>query len=303
MDQLSEQISQLRRYITDEIFRALGMPPNGVPRKVLGPLVWPPANAFAKLSANFDYRVENEGVRSAAAWLLKPFIRSLEVRGIDLVPAEGPLLIASNHPGTVDAASVVANLPREDLKIVASGIPFFREMPATWNCMVHSSLDTNDRMIVVRESIRHLRLGGALLIFPSGGIDPDPAVMKGADEVIDTWSPSIELLLRKVPEANLLISTVSGMISKRYINNPLTRLREKRRDRQRISEFLQVMHQMLLPNTLMLDSRVTFSPPVKYQEILERFETIGVLEGIKEQARAALAAHEEPNLAQPLPAL
>ncbi len=55
-------------------------------------------------------------------------------------------------------------------------------------------------MAAARSGIRHLQNGGALLLFGTGLIDPDPAVYPGAEKEIENWSPSIDLFLRHVPE-------------------------------------------------------------------------------------------------------
>ena len=48
------------------------------------------------------------------------------------------------------------------------------------------------------------RLGGAVLLYGFGHIDPDPAVYDDAPAIIEKWSPSIDLFLRMVPETKAI---------------------------------------------------------------------------------------------------
>jgi len=97
------------------------------------------------------------------------FVTDLRVWGQSNVPKEGPLLIISNHPGTYDSIAISAALPRNDLKIIAGGYPFLRQLPAASQHLIFVSSDIQERMTSLRNAIRHLQQGSSLLIFPSGG--------------------------------------------------------------------------------------------------------------------------------------
>ncbi len=43
-------------------------------------------------------------------------------------------------------------------------------------------------------------MADAVLIFPTGRIDPDPALSPEAVHDLGKWSPSIEIILRHVPQ-------------------------------------------------------------------------------------------------------
>jgi hypothetical protein len=45
----------------------------------------------------------------------------------------------------------------------------------------------------VRSMIRHLEFGGSVLIFLSGRVEPDPAILPSAHQALQNWSQSIEL--------------------------------------------------------------------------------------------------------------
>lgn len=94
-------VENLRRFITTEIFKALGLSAGWVQR-LFSPLFRAPTQRFAQLAAAFDDRVAQWGFCEAARWVLPNFARPVAASGTEHIPAEGPLLIASNHPGTCD---------------------------------------------------------------------------------------------------------------------------------------------------------------------------------------------------------
>ncbi len=173
-------INILRQKITDETIKALGLSPSDFVRKFISPIVFPATHQFAKLAAHFDHYVAKFGFSEAARWVLPRFVKDLTIIGADNVPEEGPLLVVSNHPGTVDVLAIAAGLSRDDIKIVSSAIPFIKHLPNTAQHLIFTTIDTHERMAVIRTIIRSLEEGRALLIFPSGGVDPDPAFMPEA---------------------------------------------------------------------------------------------------------------------------
>lgn len=267
MSELSAKVHRLRRHITDEVIKALGMTPSRWTRAVLGPLVYTPAHRFSQIAAEFDERIAAVGLIEAARWALGQFRTRVDVSYQGSVPKEGPLLITSNHPGTVDSLAIVASVERPDLRIVASAMPFVRSLPLTARHLIYATRDTHDRMGAVRSMIRHLREGGAILIFPSGRVDPDPAVLPGAEEALADWSPSTGLVLRTVPETRVLMGIVSGVLSSVHLRNPIARLRKGIRERQLLAEFVQVIRQMILGGGDMLTARLTLSPPLAIDEL------------------------------------
>ena len=74
--------------------------------------------------------------------------------------------------------------------------------------------DIPSRLQTVRSTIHHLNNDGAVLLFPSGNVEPDPAVSPGAEQSLSGWSPSIELFLRRVPETISVVAIASGILSK-----------------------------------------------------------------------------------------
>ena len=194
--------------------------------------------------------VIHQGFQNAAAWFISHFVDRVDVIGQESLPNNGPLIIASNHPGAYDSLVISASIPRNDLKIISSPIPFLQKFPFSNNLLLFSDRDAHTRMGVVRKGIRHLQKGGTLLVFARGRIEPDPAFMAGADDEIPHWSSSLGLFLRKVPQTRMSISMISGILVPEFIQHPLTALRKNRVDKQRISEFFQVISQLMNPEAL-----------------------------------------------------
>jgi len=142
-------------------------------------------------------------------------------------------------------------------------------------------------MLVVRQAIRHLREGGALLLFARGNIDPDPAFMQDADVELTAWSRSLEIFLRSVPQTQVVTSIVSHILHPAYMYHPVTWLRHRRRDRQRLAMMLQVIQQML-GKKLDLVPRVSFGEPVCSGAAASTETT---LETIVESASSLLRSH------------
>ena len=263
-------VNSLRETIVVEIFKAIGLPAQDWRSRLLEPLVWTPAQRFAELGARFDQYVAQFGLRDAAHWALPHFVKGIHVNHAEQIPGEGPLIIASNHPGTFDSLAITASIPRPDLKIIASALPFIRGLPATANHLIYTTLNPHERMTVIRSAIRHLAQGGALLIFPSGNIDPDPEIMPDeAEQALEGWSPSIEIMLRRVPQTRVVVTIIRGVLAPVCLRNPLTRLRKHLRDQQRIAEFIQVIQQMLHGQRYGLVPRITFGQPISLYELIQ----------------------------------
>ncbi len=254
-------VRELTRQIGHELWKALGLPPETRFRHLLRPLIEVPTRRFSQLAAAFDQITAEASFIDAVRWILPRFVTDLEVHGAERVPMHGPLLVASNHPGGADALAIAASLPRPDLKIVVSAIPFITSLPNAAKHLIYTTFDPHGRMQVVRQSIRHLRAGGALLIFPSGVVDPDPALLPGAFAALSQWSTSLGLMVRAVPQTQIVTAIVSGVLAPASLRNPLIRIRSDARERQKLAEFLQVIQQMLFPKRLAVATKVAFGNP------------------------------------------
>lgn len=261
-------VKTLTQEITIEILNAFNLPATDFWQKTIGPLFRKPARRFSEVFAQFDHDCANIAFSEAARRLMSTFVDSSRAIGAENVPKTGPLLVASNHPGIVDGLSIIANANRQDFKVIVGGMPFLQKLPVARNFTIytHRTNDTS-RANVVRSSIRHLREGGALLIFPSGQIDPDPAVLPGAKEALEKWSKSIAIMLRQVPETQFLPTITSGVLHEKFTRSPLTFLKKDGVGKRRIMEFVQVLRQLVFQEKLDLQPLVTFDQPFTLNDL------------------------------------
>jgi hypothetical protein len=285
------QIDQLQRTITDEAFKAAGLPADGWARWLFGPLLKPPTRRFARLASEFDHTVNRIGLSAAAGDFLSRFVEGVVVCGAENIPVDGPLLIASNHPGTLDGFVILSNLPRADVKLVISGVPFVRAFPSLEEHLIYTTGDPHERIGVVRSGIRCLRGGGALMLFPTGILDPDPAILSGAEEALGKWSRSLEIFLRSVPETKILVTIVSGVLAPECLRNPLTKMRRTFWQQQRIAEYIQVSQMVFSERKYDLSPKVSFAAPVTVEALRLEDGSEGITKAIIDMARGLLANH------------
>ena len=283
--------SELRKALLDEIVKAVGLPINAFWRRFVNIAFWLPINRFSKLGSYFDQMVYQHGFSKAVDISLKLLLEDIETLGEIKAPASGPLLVVSNHPGTYDALCLASKLPRDDIKIVSSNIPFLKQMKNVNDHFLFSSIDSYVRMLVIRNAIRHLEKGGAVIIFPSAHMDPEPSCMAGAMQALDEWSKSIEIFVRKVPQTVVQVAVVSRVLSPHYLSRPLTHLRKGRRERQRIAEFLQIIHQMVSRKKFKQIPLVSFAEPFTLEDISPENNIDCVLPHAIAQAKQLMTAH------------
>lgn len=176
-----------------------------------------------------------------------------EARTAHPVPAAGPLLIISNHPGLYDALTLFAAIGREDLRTLAARRPLLEALPSLRARLIAIDLGA-DGATAVRQAMRHLRAGGALLHFPAGRIEPDPRVTPEGTPHLATWQPGLEVLLAAAARtgARVMTAIVSGVVSRRALG--LARLLRPEPLTDPLAPFLQTS----LPGFADLDVRVRF---------------------------------------------
>lgn len=253
-----ERLERLTRVCIDDVISAFGLGKVRRGRAVIESLSRRPARRLARQILTYDRIVGESGLGTGGAWALGKLSRGVRIEGQDNVPREGPLLLASNHPGLADTVALFAAAPRDDLRVIAADRPFLDALPNTSYYLLTVADASSGRSGVVRAAARHLRGGGAVLTFPGGRIEPDPAVLPGAVEALHLWSSSADLFARLTPGLAVVPVVVSGVISPSALRIPLTRLRRHKRDR----EWLAATLQMLIPALRKVDASVQFGRPI-----------------------------------------
>jgi hypothetical protein len=241
-DAPSSHLDTLTEINTDDLLDAVGLVHWG--RSPLRRLFQRPARRFAQVAREFDAQVAARGLAQGSDWMLQRMAGGLDVRGAPQVPARGPLCVLANHPGMTDTVALIASLAsRPDLRVIALDRPFLRALPAVARQLIFvPEHDAAGRLAAVRASVRHLQQGGALLTFPAAGIEPDPAVHGAARALaaLDGWSGSFAVFARLVPQTVCLPALVSRVLDANAQRHPLTRLRRRREDREKLAAALQV---------------------------------------------------------------
>lgn len=248
-----------------ELAKAMALPQSHAAKAAIRALFGKAARKFSRLARDLDRVIGSGGLATGARWVLPHFAKSCEARGTEVIPPQGPLVIASNHPGSIDSVAISAHVERADYKIIIGNIPFFQNLPNLRERAFFAPPDENipGRMRVVRECLRHLQAGGALLIFPRGTIEADPAFMPDANAEFHLWSRSLEIFLRHVPATRLVITVASGVIAQKAFHHPLTWLRKAQPDKQRLAFMYQMVRQVMTDRECFgMTPRITFGEMV-----------------------------------------
>ena len=273
----SERVETLTRVCADDLLCAFGLGKVRRGRYPLELLSRVPARRLARQVVTYDSIVGESGLAAGGVWALERMARHVEVEGRENVPPEGPLLLVANHPGLADSVALFAATPRPDLRVVAAERPFLAALPNTSRYLIPVSEASPVRFGAVRAATRHMRGGGAILTFPGGRIEPDPAVLPGATGALERWSGSLDLFARLVPDLTVVPAVVSGVLSPSALRNPLTFVRRQQKDRQ----WLAATIQMLTPALRNVTTRVSFGLPFRAEDLPDKT----VREAVLQEAR------------------
>lgn len=290
MPEDSQSIKELSDSLIDEIVGSVGLPKTRFTHWLGWRLFRKITDQFAVIGATFESIVESNGLPKASEYCLSLFCRDLKVSGAANVPVSGPLLVVTNHPGAYDGLTVFSNLPRKDIKWISTEIPFFRLLPHLESHILFASReDSRNRMVVLRNAIQHLKNGGVLVYFAAGHRDPDPGVYHGALSSMDGWLDIYDMFFKYVPELRVQPVVISGVVSEHWARHWLPRVRHKQIDQQRLSEFGQVISQLLHPGKYFLSPSVSFGMPLSKEQLTS--ENKKTLQMVIDQAKELLRRH------------
>lgn len=251
----------------DDLVSSFGWQNQPVLAAILRKVFIGPAGKFARQMVEYDNLVGKMGLHEASRQFLQAhYIHDLRVHGRENIPANGPVLFLSNHPGMSDTVSLFAAIDRHDLRIIAMHRPFLASLVNITKQLSYISDDTSERMRAVRQIASHLRAGGAALTFPAGKIEPDPEVHDGALDSLNDWTDSSGVFLRFAPETKIVPVLVSSVIWERTTHHWLTRLKRTREEREKLAAAFQLLALVVRearPTTV----HIRFGKPITLEEV------------------------------------
>jgi 1-acyl-sn-glycerol-3-phosphate acyltransferase len=264
---VTTSVETLTRINLEDMFDNFGLGRLRLGRGLVAWLCRTPARMLAEQAVRFDQYVGEAGLQVAARRWLLPHVNRLDIVGLQHIPAEGGLILAANHPGMTDTLAILSSVPRSDLRLVSADRPFVRTLEHIAQRTFFVSDRSGERLAAVRQVTRYIQQGGAVLICPAGQIEPDPAVMPGALESLQTWSDSLGLFVRLAPQVTVVPVVVSGVVYGPALDHPLTRVRRSSRDRERIATTLQAYWQCAGRITRHINVRIEFGQPLSAAEL------------------------------------
>ena len=180
-----------------------------------------PAAMLARSLTALDHDLGRRSLADSAQRRLAHYGATLVIdRRSPAIPASGPLVVVSNHPGLFDALALFASTGRDDLSILAARRPLLTALPNLSRRLL--SIDPGaSGSVALKRAVRHLRAGGALLHFPAGQIEPDPRVAPRDRALLLPWKPGLDTLLaaaaRGREDVRVVVAAVSGVVSRRAL--------------------------------------------------------------------------------------
>jgi 1-acyl-sn-glycerol-3-phosphate acyltransferase len=264
---MTSQLEILKKINLDDLVSSFGWQDYPLPAFMLRRIFASPARKFAEQMVNFDKSVGESDLAEASRRIMRTnYVRDVRMHGREHIPANGPVLFLSNHPGMADTISLFAAINRPDLKIIAIQRPFLATLQNTTDQLFFIDDDPAKRMNAVRQVAAHLKNGGAALTFPAGEIEPDPDVYDGALDSLDNWTDSAGVFMRFARDTKIVPVLVSGVIWERTARHPLTWLKRTRMDREKLAAALQLLA-MVTRNERPTTVHVRFAKPLTLAEI------------------------------------
>jgi hypothetical protein len=264
---MSSQLETLTQINLDDLVSSFGWEKQPLLASMLRRLFFRPGLIFAQHMVEFDQNIGRLNLAEAARRLTrKYYVRDVRVHGRENVPAAGPVLFLSNHPGMADTVSLFAAIDRADLKIIALHRPFLVSLFNTTKHLFFIDDDPAERMRAVRQVASHLRNGGAALTFPAGEIEPDPDVYPGASDSLNRWTDSAGVFMRFAKDTKIVPILVSGVIWENTARHWLTHLKRTRTERERLAAALQLLA-MVTRGARPTTVHVRFAKPISLDEV------------------------------------
>lgn len=241
--------------------------------KVVRCLGYLPAKRFALIMRQFDNLIVEKNIWQAAREVLNQFTDGWKFKGQENIPKDGPLLVVANHPGVADSVACMAAVERVDQRMIAIERPMLVAMPNASRYMIYLEEENPLRFDVMRTIMDALRKGEAVIIFPRGNLEPDPAFIPGAVDSVKRWSESVGVFLSKVPDTKVLPLISANVVAPKAWNCLLARNAQNLKMRQQIAMVMQaVMQRVFSKGGWKIPIHVIASPCLSAGEISKNLD-------------------------------
>jgi 1-acyl-sn-glycerol-3-phosphate acyltransferase len=173
----AERLRRLHVVCRDDLSRLAGLNGSAVGRQALQLVLGSRVQRFARAMATFNQDIALRGLPGASRTLCARYGAQIRAVGAEHVPTSGPVLFAANHPGLMDTMAIYATVPRPDIRALARPQPMLDLLSELAPHLLMLPDDGPSRAGGLREVLRTLRGGGALLLFPAGNLEPEPTLL------------------------------------------------------------------------------------------------------------------------------
>ena len=239
----SAKPTSLARMILADFLSTLNLNRQKILRYLISVLGRKPTLWMADLLSRWDRQIERSSFVESARDVLQLFTSGFQLSSIDEIPKIGPLLAVANHPGLADSIGAIVTVGREDVRVVVERKEFFRVLPNINRHLLTIEADTSLRLDAMRQIIQCLKDDKAVIIFPSGRLEPEPSLMPGAVDALEQWSASVGIFLSKVPETRLVPILISQTLTPKAWHSWLARLPKTQKRRHQAAMGWQFVKQ------------------------------------------------------------
>ncbi len=173
----------------------------------VSPLFLVPTVVFVLRLLRLDREITANGVANAMRRILRRYYRGVSViRGT--VPSSGPVLLVGNHPGLGDLPALAVATKRRDLFAIAKKRALMRDMPGVLSRCVVIDETLSSRARAIRRIVEIAREGGAIVVYPAGSIEPDPALVGADQPILAEWPSFVDGIARRLLREGLSVPVV-----------------------------------------------------------------------------------------------
>jgi 1-acyl-sn-glycerol-3-phosphate acyltransferase len=229
-----------QQMVEEDLLTSFRFKPGSLQYHLIKSLFKKPLFHLSEFLMQLDDHLARTNVANMAKLALEQLTSGLSIHGEPKIPAEGPVLIVSNHPGWIDSFVALAGITRPDIYFLAGSHPTLEALPHFRDHLIFvKQTGVPSRAATIRHIIEYLKDGKVVVIFPKGLLEPDPSLIPGAKQSILEWNDSVGIFLNKVPETTLQPMLISQVVHPQAWDHWAINLFKKQRRRQQLAIALQ----------------------------------------------------------------